>query len=372
MSVVADSLHFAFAGPADDTALRRLLRYTPLHGLIDLSFAHEPDYFLGATAGLAEDRTLTAWQHGRLVAAGRCRIQPRWLNGTVHRCAYLGELRLAADVQGRSDILRRGYAFFSAEYARDPADFCFTSIVSDNRRARRVLERGVRGLPRYELIAGYTTLLLRARRYRPPALPAGLEWTTGDTVPVDQLVALLNASARGRHLAAHWTAPYLTGLASLGLGPRDFLLVRAAGALVGGVAVWDQRSFRQIIIERYHPALAAIRPLANITGAVFGWPRLPPVGATLAHAYLSPLVVEPDYAHLVPYLIRAGVNEAAQRGLDGVALGFADDDPLGTKIIPVLKGRRYPSRLYAVHWQGVTPGVSGLDARPCAPELALL
>jgi len=38
------------------------------------------------------------------------------------------------------DILRGGYAFFAAEYARDPADFCFTSIIADNTRARVTMD----------------------------------------------------------------------------------------------------------------------------------------------------------------------------------------------------------------------------------------
>jgi hypothetical protein len=373
LSGTTDSLHFAFAGMADEADLRRLLRENPMDGAVRIGFAHEPDYFQGTALTGAEDRTLLARENNRLVAAGRCIIQPRWLNGEVRRCAYLGELRLDASVRGRSDILRRGYAFFATEYARDPADFCFTSVVTDNLRARRMLEHGVRGLPRYEPLTDFTTLLLRAKALaKSPPLPAGLQLVAGDAVSVAQLVELLNSHGRSRNLSTYWTVQRFNSLMAHGLRAQDFLILRDAETLVGCIAVWDQRKFRQIVVHGYHPLLSTVRPLANLAGSLFSWPHLPPAGSILAHAFLSPLIIKPRFAHALPRLVSAGVNEAARRRLSCVALGFASNDPLWQEVGHTYRGRRYISRLYTVHWPGVISGVSKLDAKPCLPELALL
>lgn len=372
MSRANDSLCFAFAGPADDADLRQLLRANPMRGAIRVGFTHEPNYFSGTRLAGAEDRTLTAREHGRLVAAGRCTVQPRWLNGEVRRCAYLGELRLDTSVQGRWDILRRGYAFFAAEYAREPADFCFTSIVSDNRAARRILERGIRGLPRYEPLGGFNTLLLRARDAGRPLLPAGLKLMSGDAVSITQLTEFLNSCARNRNLTVEWTTERLASLSAHGLRISDFLVIQQDDRIVGCAALWDQRTFRQIVVHSYAPWLNRLRPLANFSGAVLGWPHLPVPGTTLAHAFLSPLTVASEFTTVLPWLIVAGLGAAARRGFDCVALGFADCDPLWPDVARAFRGRKYESKFYAVQWPSMTASVSKLDARPFLPELALL
>jgi len=76
-------------------------------------------------------------------------------------------LRLDAAYAGRFDILRRGYQFFRELQADAPADFYFTSIAADNERARRLLERGLPSMPRYEFIGEFVTVLLRSARRSP-------------------------------------------------------------------------------------------------------------------------------------------------------------------------------------------------------------
>ncbi len=368
----AARLHFAFAQPADDAELRTLLLRNPMRGVIRVGFAHEPDYFAGTSIAGAEDRTLLAREDGRLVAAGRCVIRPCWLNGGVRRCAYLGELRLDASVLGRAEIVLRGYAFFAAEYARDPADFCFTSIIADNTRARRLLERGARHLPRYEFLDEFNTLLLRPRAGSAPALPAGVELVTGDRVPGEQLARLLDECNRPYNLAPHWTAECLARLGRHGLKPADFLVLRRGGALLGCVAVWDQRSFRQIMVHGYASWLSFTRPLANLLSPVFAWPSLPAPGTPLAQAFLSPLAATPEATALLPALVRAALDGAARRGLDCVALGLAGRHPLWPAISRTFRGRHYASRLYAVNWPDSPAKVGPLDARPLQPEPGFL
>lgn len=372
MNGTTDSLSFAWAGPSDEAGLRALLRANPMRGAVNVCFTHEPDYFAGTGLGGAHDRTLIARERGRIVALGRCIIQPRWLNGAVRPCAYLGELRLDASVQGRADILRRGYAFLAAEYARQPADFCFTSIVSDNHRARRVLEHGLPGLPRYEPLGAFHTLLLRPRARAHPACPAGLRLVSGDQLPPAQLVEFLNQGARARQLGLHWTTAGLSSLAAHGLRAQDFLVLQRDDAVLGCAAVWDQRAFRQIVVEGYAPWLALNRPLLNLAHRLLGLPRLPVPGSTLSQAFLSPLVVSADAADYLPLLITAALAAAARRKIECLTLGFSALDPLWPVVARAFPGRLYSSQLYAVQWAGSPSAVSKLDARPCLPELALL
>ena len=367
MSRAAASPSFAFATPADDADLRRLLRANPMRGVISVGFAHEPDYFFGTGVTSATDRILLARENGRLVAAGRCTTRPAWLNGEVRRVAYLGELRLDGGVAGRWDILRDGYTFFAAAYAREPADFCFTSIVADNLRARRLLERGVRGLPRYEFLGEYVTLLGPARR-RAVSLPPGIEAGTSVDIPPAVLAKFLNTVAQANHLSAHWTAENIIGLARHGLRPEYIVVLRKGGRVVACAGVWDQQSFRQIQIHGYRPLLGAVRPFYNLLAPLLGTVRLPAAGGFLRQAWLTPCACEPNQPALLTPLLQLAADAAARRGLACTALGLPADDPRSRG----LQGRRYLSRLYRVVWAGASEPICALDARPCLPDIGLL
>ena len=365
LSGAAEKVQFAFATPADDADLRRLLRETPMRGAVSVGFTHEPDYFLGTGLAGADDRTLLARVSGRLVAAGRCTTRPSWLNGAVRRVAYLGELRLAADVQGRWDILRGGYAFFAAAYARAPADYCFTSIIADNLRARRLFERSAPGLPRYHFLGKYLSLLLPTSAG--PA-PAGFTVTTGAGLPAETLAGFLDAAARDRHLAARWTAGNLRNLAAHGLPPEDFVVLKQGTEIAACAGVWDQHAFRQVLISGYSPLLTAARPAYNLLAPLLRQPRLPPAGGFLRQAFLSPWATRPGDAAARSALIQVARTVAFRRGLDCLALGGTPGDPE----LRSLHGRRYLGRLYRVDWPGLEQSGCELDARACLPDISLL
>lgn len=367
---VCDNLRFSFATADDDADLRALFGSTPMRGAVRLGFAHEPSYFAGTGLLGARDRVLIARDNGRLVAAGRCVVQPRWVDDAIRRCGYLGELRLSPGAAGRWDILRRGYAFYAENAGEDRADLYFTSVLADNTRARRLFERGWRGLPRYTPVADFTTLVLRTN-WCDADPPAGVELLSGDKIPARDLIRILNDCARMRQLAVAWPDDTFNRTAQHGLGPGDFLVARRRGLLVGCVALWDQRPFRQVIVHGYNPWLTLARPIANCCGTLTGWPALPRPGSVLAHACLSPFAVDPAQAPIAPALVRAALAEAKRRGLDAVALGADTRDPLWSAL-GGFRSRRLASVIYTVQWPEMAAVTPTLARRPCSPDLALL
>src|SRR5215471_12846071 len=151
-------VQFAEACAADDADLRRLLRDYPMPGRISLSLEREPDFFADAHLPGETKQTIVAREGGRLICAGSCVIRRRFANGQPQRVGYLGGLRLDQRHAGRFDVLRRGYEFFHELQTDDPAAFYFTSIAADNERARKFLERGLPGMPRYEFVGEFVTV----------------------------------------------------------------------------------------------------------------------------------------------------------------------------------------------------------------------
>jgi len=370
----SSATRFALAAKEDDAPIRRLLRENPLGGEIRLSFEREPDYFRGTQIAGADDQTILGFARGQLIGMGRCSIRNRYLNGRVCRVGYLSDLRLDSRARGRFDLLRRGYQFFRELHRNDPADFYFTSVTADNSRSLRFLERGLPGMPLYEPLADFVTVLIsvprNARRMRLKA--EGREMVAGSEDHVSTLVEFLNSRAGQHNLATVWDGEKIRSLNRHGLSLADFQLLLDGGKIVACAALWDQRRYRQIVIRGYSHRLSLARPLLNIAAGLLGSPPLPPVGSTLAHGFLCPLTVSPDDRQSVLALIESSLAMAAERRLEFLTLGFAANDPRLEIVRRQFRCREYRNRLFGVRWKDAGSAGIRLNENLIFPEVALL
>lgn len=358
---------FSVANEADDADIRRLLRDNPMPGRISFSLEREPDYFADAHLPGENKQTIIARETGRVVCVGNCSVRERFVNGRSRRVGYLGGLRLDARHAGRFDILRRGYNLFRELQTCAPADFYFTSIAADNHRARKILERGIPGMPRYEFVSEFVTVLLSTIRGN----PTGLE-PVPDPDVLNQVREFVNDHNRKYQFAPKWSSREMMMLHELGLHASDFQVIRDRGQAVACAGIWDQRSFKQTVIRAYDNALGLVRPAYNLIARILDRPTLPPAGATLANGFVSHLAAaaaNPEIpARLVATLRRIG----GQRGLQLITIGFSANDKRLAKITSSFPHRKYRSRLYLVHWPGLGNPAAELDGRVFAPEVALL
>lgn len=360
-------VEFAIATPADDPDIRRLLRENPMPGQIALTFEREPDYFADADLPEIEKQTIIGRVAGRAVCVGNCSVRQRFVNGKASRVGYLGGLRLDSRVAGRFDILRRGYEFFRELQADNPADYYFTSIAADNLPARKFLERGLPGMPTYEFVSEFVTLLLPVK---PRAQsPKPLEAEIADSA---EALSFLEEQNRQHQFAECWTARDLVALSGLGLSRERFYCVRNAGRICASAAIWDQRTFKQTVIQGYSSWLAMARPALNCFARVMGAPPLPRVGATLAQAFVSHLAVDPRKPEALTTLIQKAKKAVADRGIEFLTLGFGANDPRLAMLRNKFRCREYLSRIYVVRWPDLGASLRELDGRCLGLEVALL
>jgi len=365
-------VRFDIAGQKDDAAIRRLLRETPMVGQVSISLEREPNYF--ADAGIANEskQTIVAYDNERLACVGSCAIRQRFVNGQPRRVGYLGSLRMDQRYAGRFDILRRGYQLFHELQTADPAEFYFTSIASDNERARRFLERGAACMPLYEFVGELVTLLIPTNRGA-MNIRNGEEGTVSDDpASLDQLVAFLNSSNQQHQFAPCWSAEELRSLQNLGLRASDFCAVRKEGNWIACGAVWDQRAFKQTVIRGYAPWLRIARPILNGINRICGGPRLPMIGVTLSNAFASHVAFASDQLTEFGEVTNRILCTARERGIELLIVGFAAKDPRLTAARKMSRPREYRSRLYVVRWPGVGRAAAELDGRSIATEVALL
>jgi hypothetical protein len=372
----------------DDGDLRRLLRDNPMPGRISLSLEREPDFFADAQLPGETKQTIVAREGHQVICAGSCVIRRRFVNGVAQRVGYLGGLRLDQRSAGRFDVLRRGYEFFRELQTDDPGAFYFTSIAADNERARRFLERGLPGMPRYELLGEFVTVSLPVGTSRCDVSARTAGGTDVDCVPITPHVAprvrgadgaahrpylqLLNECNGRFQLAPSWTIEELAALEPIGLGKQDFHVVLKNGKIIGLAALWDQRVFKQTVIRGYAPWLEIARQTLNVLSRFTDEPRLPAIGETVAHGFVSHLAVAPDDAESFLTLVRNLRQLAAQRGIELLTAGFDANDPRLVTLRKHFRAREYRSRLYVVRWPDIGGAAAELNAGLLAPEVALL
>ena len=351
----------AIADRSDDESLRRLLRASVTPGAVRLAFTREPDFF--ATDGLADaDVTVVARRDGQVVGSGRCSVYTLMRNGVTRRMGYLSALRVQDHTSASARLLRDGYEQLGREVA-PLADGFFTSIATDNVRARRVLEHSGRlGLPSYRPLCDLVTLVGAVHS-------DGVRLSAG-TAKENELDEFYARASRDSQLALSWEPARWRQLARRGVTAGDFSVVRQDGRIVAAASVWDQRPFRQTIIDGYDGRLSLVRPLLNGAMAVRRMPPFPAPGSVLAQgALFGATVLEPSAWPVLWKLVR---QRAAAAGLRWICLSRDARDPELRTLRRLMKGREYRTTLYEVTWPGSARWPDPWDERLFRPEVSLL
>ena len=332
----------------DDDAIRELLRDLPMDGPIRLTFEREPEPGLAAAVEGERHWTVLArgQASGRLMGMGSRSVRWSWVDGEPVRVGYLAQLRRRRGLAGARRIMAVGYAACEAHRRADELPYDTTCILADNRAARRLLERGLPGLPTYRRHAELRTLILPVRSGRPVA-----RVRRGSDELLPAIARCLQDNLRRYQFAPLWTLEDLRSPErTRDLGAGDFFVVPAAdGRVAGSIALWDQRGFKQVVVRGYSPALERWRATVNLALALRGRPRLPAVGTPLKLAYLSHLAVDRDDAELAVDLVRTARHEAARRRLDYLVTCLAAANPMLPAVRRAFPCRELASVLYLTH-----------------------
>jgi hypothetical protein len=368
-------MRFELARDADDAEIRRLLRESPLDGPVRITLECEPDSALaaGVQGDVHQVVAVREQPGGSLAGMGARTVLEAWVNGAPVRLAYLSQLRADRRHRGSVRAIAGAYEWLRRQRTDGETPFCLTTVVEDSRAARRLLEAGLRGMPRYRPAGRLVTLALRAhRRARAAQAPdIAIESATAGDAPA--VVACLERYGRRHQFAPRWTLDTLRcPRRARGLRLEDFIVARRGGTIAGCAALWDQRAFKQAVVRDYAPALRLLRPVVNAAAPWLGTVHLPPPGRALQSVFLSHLAADGDDPALMRGMVAAGLRLAARRGASAIVLGLAADHPALRTVETAFPGRRYTSIVYVVYWEDGAEAVERLDGRVPQPEVAIL
>jgi hypothetical protein len=296
-----------------------------------------------------------------------------WLDGRPARLGYLAQLRRADSARLSLRLMTEGFEMLEQTRRSDELPFDLTSIMADNLPARRLLERGLPGLPRYRPLSTLITLTMPTSGTRRSRTPRSLRVEASGPEGLEQVADCLQRSSRRSRLAPLWTAEDLASPeVTRGLDPGDLLVVRDGSRVRACAAVWDQRSFRQLVVTGYAPWPGRLRGLVNLGLMLARRPQLPAPGNTLSLAFLSHLAVDDDEPGLILTLIDAAREAARRRGIDLLALGLPCSFPGLEPIIRHTRARPLESTLYLVHREAAGAFLDLIGLESAHAEVAVL
>ncbi|HEY4469296.1 MAG TPA: N-acetyltransferase [Klebsiella sp.] len=336
------------ATPERDDSLLQLLEENAMHGDIDLVMTRRPHYF-SSQDDFGIVHSALALEGER--AVGMCRLTEHagFANGERQHLGYLGGLRITPSHRRRIRVLRAGF-----QHLRQlpPPIRCYTSIAADNHEARRLLERGVAGLPGYRYLGEMCSLAISRRRGRRHNL-----WRVMPVERYDDIVEYYHRRASRRQLAPVLNAQWLRNTGATVLGCGDGNSLKACAVL------WDQQAFKQVLVARYSKRARLLRPLYNSYARVTGRVMLPAAGQTLDHCFLAFFATD-DEKQLTTLVEEALTWSTAQV----ITLGLPADLPETDKLINDTRAMVYRTRLYGVDLIAQPEW----DKRIVWPEIALL
>jgi hypothetical protein len=368
-------IEFRLATRVDDPDIRQLLRKNPLQGEICVSLEREPDAFLAGSVEGEQHHTIVARDgaEGSLVGMASRSVYSGFLNGESCRIGYLSQLRVDREYRGRAGLLSRGYALMRSLRTPEDSPFDITTIIADNRPARRVLGAGLPDLPTYRQLEAFTTLVVPVWRRAKTKPPEDVRIERGSLETIEAIAGCLERNRSRYQFPPRWTAvDLLSPERSRGLAPRDFFVALRSDTVVGCLALWDQSSFKQIVVRGYGPRMRRLRPWVDIGARLLGAPRLPEPGWPISHTYVSHVAVDDDRQDVFASLVARAYNEARAQRRDCLVVGFAERHPFLNVLKRHYRPWAYSSIIYMVDWDRTTDTTVALDGRIPHLEVALL
>lgn len=177
-------------------------------------FARGNSFFASLAQQYARTSVVVCEEAKEVLGMGVLAHIPAALFGSpLQSIGYFTQLRSKRSARGLT-FLARAYRFMRTECDRSELPLYITSILEENKSARKILESGRAGLPSYVPIASLVTVLLRS---------SGVARFVSETAGVEQQFSLTTSS--------------------------------------GVPHAWDQRGFRSILLR--HPT-----PVARLTAAL--------------------------------------------------------------------------------------------------------
>lgn len=336
---------------SDDAGLGQMMSRIVMPGSTSISYSYVGSFFSALEAEGYDQRTLVGERSGTIVAAGSVTKRKVFLQGKPVEVGYLASLRIAPDARG-SSLLARGYRLLGElQQTELQLPFYLTSIMRNNDAALRLLTSGRVGLPNYRLVGGYKTAVIPIFRNYPRLKDVSL--LGGEETGIDHIFHCLEQYGSAKDCFTVFDRQELSqgdGMMK-GIKLEDFIVAFKGSEPVGVVALWDQSSFRKMVVRDYSGGMRLASILDQFIGKFTGSPLLPEKEKPFAPRYLSCVAVKDNDPEVFDALLAETVTQMRVRKEKLLIAGFFEVDRLCT-VLNAFFHIPFYSNIYAVDWDG--------------------
>jgi hypothetical protein len=342
-----NKLCYRIATSADDKTLRSILRQTPMTSWVSLSTEHEPSYF-ASTNIFGQRTTIICQTNDRFgTTVGMCSYTsfPVHINGNKKSACYLAELRVLPGFRHKSGIVKNGFRSVSkiAGTLVDGAHW-FTSIASENKVARRLLEANLKGMPSYRPEGELVTIALSTRSAK-----QSVQMLQARKEDIPELVKFYNNQARQYQYSPVLSEDWLRNLGGdNGLRLQDFYLLKEKESVRACFAIWDQRDFKQAVVRGYRFPLNIMRLPYNLFAQLAGRVALPGIGSCINYVFIAFLAVTESAQPRIQEIIATALGLAKLAQAEVAMLGLSSRNPC-LKSLDAFPKQTYESHIESVH-----------------------
>jgi len=266
-----------------------------------------------------------------ICGVGSCVIRKAYIRGEVKATGYLNGLKLLPQYRKKVPYIAEAYHYMY-EQTKDLVDCYYTTILTENIPAQRLLEKKRKNMPAYNFKSIYNVYCLASGNH---TLQKNYSLECGNTESLE--VFYKKNAVKWSLFPADFT---------MSAFPRDsiYTLRDKSGNIQAACVLWNQLAHKQYIVSNYKGIYKFLKwfPLKW-----FGYPNLPKIGQIANYASYHMLCVKNDNIDLAQYFIKKIAEK--EKDYDFLMIGLFENHYL-VKCLQKIKHIKYQSKFYEVNW----------------------
>jgi hypothetical protein len=347
--------NFRHAVPKDAEDILSILEEEPSTGSISLIYTRRRDPYRSLLAEGNEVDLIVCedLQLNKVIGLGGIAFNEMFVNGKRQLVGYLFGLRLLSSYRKYYFLIHHAYNILRETTKSKNVNFYYTTILSDNFQAQKLLEKPRKFMPLYQPWGNYHVHAFKINRKKKKY--DDFHFTKVSSSDQSELINFMHREGSKRQffpvIHTDKQSKAIPG------GIQFYALRDSKNEIVAGCALWNQQNYKQYIVHSYQGILKIIYPLASRL-ALAGFPRLPKVNSILNFFTLSFWAVkdhQPDYFRMLLDHVTS-----VEPDYSFYLVGIHESDPL-RKVLESKKHISYKSKVYLVDWDHSVDPASKLN-----------
>lgn len=286
---------------------------------------------------MPDDGTPGGEAQDKIVGVGGCVIRGGYVNGTPCRVGYLTGLKLLRAYRGKINFIPLIYEELH-RFTKEKVDVYYTTILSENVGAKKMLEKRRKWMPEYCFLGEYHTFFCKTGKRGGCRMQEGMEikFCSGEEAALFYLEQCEKGNLSVENVVQN------------DLCHADFYGLYLKGKLQAVGYVLDQRHYKQYVVDHYE---GIYRVVSRLPTGLLGFPDFPKPGEAAPCAasgiWCGKGVKNQEEAAGILF---RGMREKASR-FNFLIIGVFEKDPL-MEVFSRVRKIDYKSSVYQVRFDG--------------------